>query len=150
MKKNIYSLRPLKDLLKSSNRRYLEFISTIEDRRVGRGKLNKVTQSVTENNRSYKGFNFLDKKDLQLMDAILRGEFHISGFQNKQLRKYLPGKSTGQISRLVKRLRTHGLIKKVRNSYKYYVTKLGKQVILTALKIKELVIIPELDFLKTA
>ena len=38
------------------------------------------------------------------------GEFNISGFQNKDLRRRVEGKNTGQISRLMKRLRTHGLI----------------------------------------
>lgn len=148
MKKNIYSLGPLKDCLKAANRRYLEFISAIEDRRVGRNKLTKISTSITENNRSYKGFNFFDEKDLKLLCSILRGEFNISGFQNKHLKMFLPQKSSGQISRLLKRMRTHGLIKRIGKTYKYYLTKLGKQVILTALKIKELVIIPELNYLK--
>ena len=149
MKKNIYSLGSLKDCLKAANRRYLEFISAIEDRRVGRDKLTKISTSVTENNRSYKGFNFFDEQDLKLLYSILRGEFNISGFQNKHLKSFLPQKSSGQISRLLKRMRTHGLIKRIGKTYKYYLTKLGKHVILTALKIKELVIIPELDYAKT-
>jgi predicted transcriptional regulator len=81
---------------------------------------------------------------LKLLLAIVRGEFTISGFHNKDIRKYLPGKNSGQVSRLIKRLRIHGLIRKAKNAYKYYVTKLGKQIILTALKIKELLIVPEL------
>lgn len=150
MKKSIYSLNALKDCLKAANRRYLEFISAIEDRRVGRQRLTKITQPVTENNRSYKGLNFFDEQDLHLLYLILRGEFNISGFQNKHLKELLPHKSSGQISRLLKRLRTHGLIKKIGKTYKYYLTKLGKQAILTALKIKELVIIPELNYLTAA
>jgi DNA-binding PadR family transcriptional regulator len=54
------------------------------------------------------------------------------------------GKNTGQISRLMKRLRMHGLIKKVGKTYKYYLTALGKQVIALGLKLKNLYIIPAL------
>jgi hypothetical protein len=43
----------------------------------------------------------------------VRGEFNISGLQNKTLRLHLPDLSSSQVSRLIKRLRTHGLIKKV-------------------------------------
>ena len=43
-----------------------------------------------------------------------------------------------------KRLRTHGLIKKIGRTYKYYVTNFGKQVVATALKLRELVIVPQL------
>ena len=146
MKKNIYSLRPLKDILKASNKRYLEFISGIENKSAGQKRLKKVTEPKKQNNRNYSGFNFFSKKDLSVLLVMLRGEFNISGFQNKNLRKYLPDKSPGQISRLLKRLHVHGLIKKVQNTYKYYLTKLGKEVLLTALKLKQTIIIPSLNY----
>ena len=36
----------------------------------------------------------------------------------------------------------HGLIKKIGNHYKYYLTDLGRQVATMALKLRELVVIP--------
>jgi len=45
----------------------------------------------------------------------------------------------------MKRLRVHGLIKKVGHTYKYYLTTLGKQVTALGLKLKELYIIPALS-----
>ncbi|MBN1338631.1 MAG: hypothetical protein JXA03_04870 [Bacteroidales bacterium] len=68
--------------------------------------------------------------------AILRGEFNINGFRNKNLQKLL-GFNGGKISRLIKRLRVHGLIKKATDSYKYYLTKIGKETIIMAQKIKD-------------
>ena len=145
MKKNIYSLDPLREVLVASNRRYLEFISAIEDRRTGHKNLERLSTPVKENNRKYKGFNLFDHQDLELLLVIIRGEFNIYGFQNRNIREHMPAKNSGQISRLIKRLRMHGLIRKAKNAYKYYLTKLGKKVIATALKIKELVIIPQLN-----
>ena len=54
------------------------------------------------------------------------------------------------MSRTLKRLRVHGLIKKVGGTYKYYLTKLGKQVIATGLYLKEMLVVPQLamDVLK--
>jgi predicted transcriptional regulator len=141
LKKNIYSLGDLAQLLAAANKRYLEFISAFDNREVGRKKLMKVSSSVTENNRHYRGFNFFDEKDLHILLSILRGEFNISGFRNKDLRYFLK-LTASQISRLVKRLRIHGLIKKVGNSYKYYLTALGKETIVMAQKIKEIVLVP--------
>ena len=146
MKKTIYSLAPLRELLLAANRRYLEFISVIEDDKAGTDKLNKISQPVEENDRGYRGFNFFDPDDEELFRALGSGEFNISGFQNKDLRRRLKEKTTGQISRLTKRLRVHGLIKKVGRTYKYYVTALGKQVLALGLKLKNLYIIPELSF----
>jgi len=145
MRKNIYSLSPLKNILLASNRRYLEFISSIDDRQIGHKNLNKVSQPLRKNNRNYKGFNFFNNDDIQLLLTIARGEFNIYGFKNKNIRLFFKSKNSGQISRLIKRLRVHGLIRKAKNCYKYYLTKLGKKVIATALKLKELVIVPELN-----
>jgi predicted transcriptional regulator len=141
LKKNIYSLSFLTDNLKASNKRYLEFISAFDNKEIGRKRLENVTSSKSENNRNYKGFNFFDTFDLVVLLAILRGEFNINGFRNKNLQKLL-GFNGGKISRLIKRLRVHGLIKKATDSYKYYLTKIGKETIVMAQKIKELVLVP--------
>jgi len=141
LKKNIYSLSFLADNLKAANKRYLEFISAFDNKEVGRERLKRVASSKSENNRNYKGFNFFDAEDLLILTAIIRGEFNINGFRNKNMQKLL-GFTGSKISRLIKRLRVHGLIKKAANSYKYYLTKIGKETIIMAQKIKELVLIP--------
>jgi len=141
LKRNIYSLSFLSDNLKASNKRYLEFISAFDNKEVGRKRLEKVTSSKLDNNRNYKGFNFFSKDDLSVLTAIARGEFNINGLRNKNLQKLL-GFKGGKISRLIKRLRVHGLIKKASDSYKYYMTKIGKETLIMAQKIKELVLVP--------
>ena len=144
MKKSIYSLVSLQELLKASNNRYLQFISTFDDTVDGIEKLNTITRRVVENNRPYKGFNLFDDNDQAILEAVAAGEFNISGFQNKDMRQKLPKNTSGQISRILKRLHTHGLIKKIAKTYKYYISKLGRQDIMLGLKLKELFIIPEL------
>jgi hypothetical protein len=145
MKKGIYSIVPLQTLLYASNRRYLQFISDISDVRVGIKMLNKITRPVVARNRPYKGFNFFNDDDQKLLEVIASGEFNISGFQNKHLQQRFPGKTSAQMSRIIKRLRTHRLIKKIAHTYKYYLTRFGQKVITMGLKLKELVIIPELS-----
>ena len=145
MKKNIYCLHDLERVCRSANHRYLQFISAIEDRHVGRKKLDKISHTVRDNSRNYKGFNFFDTSDLKLFITVARGEFNLRGFSNKDIRQYID-KNSGQVSRLLKRLRNHGMIKKVGKSYRYYLTELGKQVTMTGLKLKELFILPELNF----
>jgi hypothetical protein len=144
MQKTIYSLPALRELLEAANRRYLEFLSAIEDPRAGRNKLDKLSQPVEQEGRRYSGFNLFDPEDENLLCSIVRGEFNISGLQNKTLRRHLPEFNSSQVSRLLKRLRTHGLVKKIGRTYKYYLTAFGKEVVATALKLRELVIIPQL------
>ena len=57
---------------------------------------------------------------------------------------HIEGLSPGRSSYLLKRLRTHGLIKKVAHTYKYYLTKLGRRVLVTALVIREYFVQPTL------
>ncbi len=143
MKKNIYSLFPLAGLLKASNRRYLEFISSFDDPTKGVKNLNKVTRNVEVNSRNYKGLNFFNEEDLDLLHVLAKGEYSIYGLRNQVVRQHLPW-SSGKVSRILKRLRVHGLIKKVGGTCKYYLTKLGKQVIATGLYLKEMLIVPQL------
>jgi hypothetical protein len=144
LKKCIYSLPFLVEILSAVNRRYLEFLSAIDDRTVGQKKLEKLTEPVEQNNRHYKGFNFFDKIDEEILFVLMRGEFNIFGFRNKDIRRHLQGFSSGKVSRLLKRLKLHGLIRKAGKDYKYYLTRLGKQALSMFEKVKELVMIPAL------
>lgn len=144
LKKTIYSLGPLKQLLGAANARYLDFLASLDDHSTGHKALDKLSRTVRHKGRSCKGFNFFQQDDLELFRAILAGQHLISGFTNRALRKVLPDKSGSQIGRLLKRMRIHGLVKKVARSYKYYLTKLGKHVLTTGLKLRELVLIPSL------
>jgi hypothetical protein len=149
LRKTIYSLPILVELCRASNRRYLEFVSQIDDPAVGFEGVRKLAEPARQKERSFRGFNLFCKEDHQLFVGIARGEFNISGLSNRDLRRVLGNKAGSQVSRLLKRLRLHGLIKKIGRTYKYYLTKLGRKVVLTALKLRELVVIPALAELRT-
>jgi hypothetical protein len=117
MQKTIYSLPALRELLAAANRRYLEFLSTIEDSRAGADRLDKLSRTVHQQDRAYRGFNFFDPDDQMLFESLARGEHNISGFQSKTLRLRLVHMTSSQMSRLLKRLRLHGLIKKIGRTY---------------------------------
>jgi hypothetical protein len=130
-------LNHIAEKLAQANNRYIQYISAFTNHTLGRKKLAKVTTPVFEKNRSYKGFNFFDDEDVKALEIITRGEINIRGFRNKDIRKHYKKKTVGQISRLLKRMRVHGLIKKVVHGYKYYLTDLGKEVIIAVQQMKE-------------
>ena len=144
MKKSIYSLYQLFTILKAANYRYLEFISTFDDHTEGEKKLAETTKPVSSNGRSYRGINFFDARDLRILEIIDRGEFNIQGFKNSELRKFLRHLSPSAISRILNRLRLLGLVEKINGSYRYLITSLGKSVVAAGLKVKNLIIVPEL------
>jgi hypothetical protein len=122
----------------------LEFISTLDDPSAALKDLEKITAAVREGERSLRGFNLFAGDDLDVFQSLLRGEFNISGFQNKDLAQRLqkPGR---QLLKLLKRLRCHGLIKKVGHCYKYYLTALSRRVAATAARLREMTIILSLS-----
>lgn len=143
VRKTMYSLGALAELLKASNRRYLEFLSTLDLPGIGIRAVEKVARPARDRGRRYSGFNLFHGDDLDLFLTIARGEFAISGLRNRDLQSAL-GKTGSQISRLLKRLRLHGLIKKVRRTYKYYLTRLGQRVVACTLRLRETVALPAL------
>lgn len=144
LKRYIYSLPVLATLMRAANQRYLDLISEMDDPSAGRKLLNKVCEPKRQHGRSYKGLNFFHAADQKLIEALARGEFTISGFRNKDLRRLLPSLNTPQISRRLKSLRLHGLVRRVGRTYKYYLSKRGRRVFITGLKLKELFIAPQL------
>ena len=145
LKKSLFSLGDLAGLMRAACARYLAFLSALEDRSGGSVNLERLTEPARdEQPRSYRGFNFFAAGDLSVLLAILRGEYHISGLSNRLLQRVLTGKNGGQISRVLKRLRLHGLIRKIGHTYKYYVTAMGQRVLIAALKLKEHLILPTL------
>ena len=135
----------LQQNLRAANKRYLEFISAFENKEAGIKRLKQITAPKNIKDRNYQGFNFFSQPDFDLLQCIARGEFNVNGLRNKDLRQYIKANSN-KVSRLLKRLFAHGLIKKAQSSYKYYLTKLGKQAIIMAEKIKELILIPAFNY----
>lgn len=144
MKKSIYSLPILRERLLAANWRYLQFLCALADPSAGTDQLHRLSQPSAEHHRNYRGFNFFSAEDQSLLVTLLRGEYTIRGFSNKDLRRQLPGKTSGQISRALKRLRLHGIAHKIQRSYRYRLSAFGLCVITLAAKLKHLVILPEL------
>jgi len=99
-----------------------EFLSAIEDPRIGRDKLDKLSQPVQNDGRSYPGFNLFDADDEAL---------------------FSPSRAASSISAAC-RTKPCADFYKVGHTYKYYLTRFGKVMITTGLKLRELAIIPQL------
>lgn len=144
VRKTIYSLGVVAGLLRASNRRYLEFLSSLDDDTAGRRHLEHLSRPARDEKRSYRGLNFFDANDRALLLTLTRGEFNLRGFQVRDLRRILAHLTGPQLSRQIKRLRMHRLVKQVRGTYKYYLTRLGRRAIAAALRLREGSVIPAL------
>jgi len=145
VRKTIHSLGAIRELLADANRRYLAFISTLQDTSSGRTALDQVSRTVRDaQNRPNRGINFFRDDDQELVLAVLRGENTITGITARRLRRVLTDWTPGQISRALRRLRAHGLLRKIGGTFKYYISDLGRRVLLAAQTVRETILIPAL------
>jgi hypothetical protein len=144
VKKSIYSLIDLREILLGCNRRYLEFLSALDDFSAGRRRLDTLTTPKEVKGHRIKGFNFFDKTEHSLLCSLQRPQFNISGIRRADLKPFLPHLSVASITRYLKRLRDFNLIKKAANSYRYYLTRAGRNAIAAACRISEQIIVPAL------
>lgn len=144
LRKSIYSLGDLRQLMRAANDRYLAFMACLDNPDAAQKALAKMAAPAKVKGRSYRGFDLFLDPDYQLFLTLARAEWSISGFRAGDLRQHIPNLSPGRASYLIKRLRTHGLIKKVAHRYKYFFTKLGRRVVVTALVIREYFVQPSL------
>ena len=144
LKKSIYSIIDLREILLGCNSRYLEFLSSLHDYSDGRRALQQLTETKTDHGTQVRGFNFFDATEQDLLRAIQRPEFNIHGLRRGDLKKYLPAVSNGKLSRYLKRLRILGLIKRVAKTYRYYLTRIGRSAVATCEKLTEFTIVQTL------
>jgi hypothetical protein len=144
VKKTIYSLTDLREILLGCNRRYLAFLSALDDFSSGVKALDRLTQTRRIADKTIKGVNFFDPLERALLHAIHRPAFNIAGLRRADLLPWLEPLSPATITRRLSRLRQLGLVKRVTGTYRYYLTRIGRAAIAAASRITQLSIIPAL------
>jgi hypothetical protein len=149
LKKTIYdqrkslwdSLIDLREILLGCNRRYLAFLSSLDDPSAGERDLLRLSQPRVGTDPSVKGLNFFDVTEQTLLRTMQHGEFNIHGWRRADLLAYLQI-TPWAMSRQLKRLRLLGLIKKVAHTYRYYLTRIGRAAIAAACSLTRFNIVP--------
>jgi DNA-binding transcriptional ArsR family regulator len=141
LKKSIYSLIDLREILLGCNQRYLAFLSSLDDPSAGARDLQRLSQPRVGADPSVKGLNFFNATDHTLLRTLQHGEFNIHGWRRADLlaRLHL---APSAMSRQLARLRKLGLIKKVTHTYRYYLTRLGRRVIAAACSLTRFNVVP--------
>jgi hypothetical protein len=142
LKKSIYSLIDLREILLGCNQRYLEFLSSLDDHSSGQRLLERLSEAKPDGDRRFKGLNFFDSHDQSLLRAVQRPEFNIHGVARRDLTRLLPELSPATLSRQLRRLRVLGVIKRAANTYRYYLTRAGRLVIAAFERLTTFAIVP--------
>src|SRR5271166_5893482 len=132
----------------TKNERYLEALAVVGQPEPVRQALDPISRRIVHQGRPYRGLRPLTPEETDLFRAVLRGEFLIQGFRNPDLRRRLFPEATddarrrrqasGRVTRLLRLLRAHGLIRKVSATRYYRVTGKGQHVMSIALQLREI------------
>ena len=144
VKKTIYSLIDLREILLGCNRRYLSHLSALDDFSAGVRALDKLTKPRSIDGKTVKGINFFDPIDDALLHALQNPRVNIAGIRRADLRPLVNGFSPARLSRQLRRLRDIGVIKRVAGTYRYYLTRIGRAATAALCRVTQSVIIPAL------
>jgi hypothetical protein len=143
MRKGVADMSQRCEVSQACNERYLEGLAQLETPATVGETLGPLTSSTRWKGRSVRGLNVLSEEDSGLLSAIGQAEFLLTGFRNRDLRALLfkdepsspeeAKRRANKVTRLIRMLRAHKLIRKVSKSTRYQITPHGQQVI-TALK----------------
>ena len=133
MGKSIANLYRYVEISKNITKRYIEALPEIDiENKVPISDIEKLSSSIIVNERKYTGFNILAEETTKLLSLISSGEYLINGFSNKMIRikffNNITQKDINKMTRLLSKLRAHGIIKKVARKNKYYLTTKGRKI----------------------
>ena len=143
MRKGVSNLYRYAEVGQQANQRYLEHLAQANLKSKAIPHLDDLCRCHTLNGKRFARFNPLQDADRNLFASVLSGEFLLNGFRNRDLcAKLYPhppvsdkeGKQRcSRVSRLIAKLRGHGLIAKVKDARLYRITKFGSQVLFAVL-----------------
>jgi hypothetical protein len=146
LRKGIVDLRRRVELSRGANARYLDALALVGDSQPAHRLLDPVSQPVTTPRR-YRALRPISPQESAVFATVLRGEFHLQGVRNRDLRAALSPspphdlvqrrRAAAQATRHLRLLRAHGLIHRVGRTYYYRPTQKGQQVMNTALKFRQ-------------
>jgi hypothetical protein len=131
----------------AANQRYLQAISAAPLKGKGVAALDALCRPKTTRGRRVARFNPLSPTDLALFKAAMAGQHNIAGFRNADLTARLyrrppldrddAHRRCERVSRLIVKLRGHGLVAKVPRARLYRITPYGQRVMTAALAIHD-------------
>ena len=139
MRKGIADLHRRAEVSQKANDRYLDALASVDESAQLRELVGPVEKPATWNGKRVRALHPFEDQDRLLLETIGRGEFLINGLRNKDLQPLLYStppasaqesrRRSAAISRKLRLLRAHHLIRKVPGTHRYQVSPKGRQIL---------------------
>lgn len=146
MNKGVSNLPRYLEVAAAANDRYLEALAGVTPTRDAVRQLDALCKPHTQQGRRIPRLQPISPEACLLFQAVLHGEHAIHGFRNRDLQRLLytrPPNSnaeatrrTARVSRLIAKLRGHGLVSKVQRSRLYRVSAAGHRLMSAAVRVR--------------
>jgi len=143
LRKGVADLRRRAEVSQASNERYGAALAAAHCDKPLKELAGHVCRPKRKDGRPIRALNPMGEEDAQLLQAVTRGEFAINGFRNRDVRAHLYSKpaadavqrrkQSAAVTRKLRLLHAHGLIKKVPRTHRYVLTDRGTPIITTLL-----------------
>jgi hypothetical protein len=147
LRKGVADIHRRAEVSQAANERYVEGLAAASATTPLADLTGPLCQRVKFKNRYVRGLNPLANDDAQLLAAVNRGEFTVNGFRNRDLQRLLytstarttteRRRRSAAITRQLRMLRAHGLVKKVPKSHRYQLTDHGRLAITALLAARQ-------------
>jgi hypothetical protein len=134
LRKGVADLHRRAQLSQRANDAYLDALAAVDDTTPCSKLFDAVSRPVVASGRRVRALRLADRHDIALLETIARGEFAVSGFRNRDIRRLLhplPADAatlrrlSAKTSRRLRLLRVHGIIRKVPKTHRYRLTTRG-------------------------
>jgi hypothetical protein len=126
-------------ICQAANNRYLEALASVTGTTPLHQEALAVCRAIVIKGKRYRALNPWTAEDGELLEAVSRGEFALTGLRNRDLRTLLyPNKSISKlqqrrqsaaITRRLALLRAHGIMRKISGTHRYQLTSRGRRII---------------------
>lgn len=139
LEKGVGAIHRMAEVAQKANDRYLDALAQIDDRTPLRQHLDRICRPTRFKGRRVRALAPWTPLDAQLLSAINRGEFTLTGFRNRDLRAILfpdsganahkDRSASARVSRLLRILRAHHIIRKLPKTHRYQLTQSGRRTV---------------------
>jgi hypothetical protein len=133
--KRISSMSRYAQICLRANTAYLDALTEVDDPTPVYQKLDRLCEPKSVVGQRVRGLNPLSKKDRELFEAVVRGEYFIKGFKASMVGARIGivysddtkerKRQSAHVNRKIRLLRGHGLVARIPHSQRYRITSIG-------------------------
>ena len=139
LRRGIADLYRRAEVSQAANERYMTALASVDESSTVEELVERLERPVHWASHRVRGLRLFQADDAALLRVVASGDFLLNGLRNRDLQKRLYAappldqkeakRRSAKVSRLIRLLRAHGLLRKVTGTHRYQVTESGRKIL---------------------